>query len=64
MAVRLLAAHYPQKHLSTTFDIQNGLKQGDAPSTLLFDFCLEDAISKIQENRVGLKLNGTHQLLL
>jgi hypothetical protein len=46
-------------HLSDSFPIQNGLKQGDALSPLLFNF----AVGKVQETQVGLKLNGTHQLL-
>jgi hypothetical protein len=52
------------KHLSENFPIQYGLKQGDALSPLLFNFTLEYVISKVQENQMKLKLNGTHQLLL
>ena len=52
------------KHLSDTFPIKNGPKQGDALSPLLFNFVLQYASRRVQVNQDSLKLNGSHQFLV
>ena len=51
------------KNLSDAFPIRNGLKR-DALSPLLFNFALEYSIRRVQVSQDGLKLNGTHKVLV
>jgi hypothetical protein len=53
-----------RKHLFDMFPNQNGLKQGDALSPSLFNFALYFTFRKVEVHQDGLKLNGTHQLLV
>jgi hypothetical protein len=39
------------KYLSDAFPVQNGLKDGNALSPLLFNFALEHAIKKVGEKK-------------
>jgi hypothetical protein len=45
-------------HFSNKFPVQNGLKQGNALSLILFSFALQYAMRKVQED------HGTHHLLV
>jgi hypothetical protein len=52
-----------RRHLSDSFPIHNGLKQGDALSPLLFNVVSEYANRKVQKKQVGLKPNRILQFL-
>jgi hypothetical protein len=50
--------------LSDLLHSKNGLKRGDALSSLRFNSALKYAVRRVQVNRDGLKFTGTHQLLI
>jgi len=52
------------KHLSDTFPFRKVLKQRSALSSLFLKVAVEKAIRRVQVNQDGVKLNGTHQLLV
>ena len=52
------------RNLSEMFPLMNGLKQRVAPSPLPLYCALEQVIRRVQVIYDGLKLNGTHQLVL
>ena len=53
-----------ENYLHYSFLIENGLKQGNALSPLLFHFSQEYVIRKVQETNLGLYLNDIHQVLV
>ena len=46
------------------FPIKNDMKQEGCLSPMHLNFALAYAISRVQVNHDGLKLNGTHQLMI
>ena len=49
-------------YFHSSFPNENVFKQGDALSPLLFSSALEYAIRKVHVTKLGLDMNGTHQI--
>jgi len=47
-------------YLSSSFPIEEGMKQGDALLTPLFNFALKYAIRKVRETYLRWDMNGIH----
>jgi hypothetical protein len=52
------------RNLPDALPIKNCQKKGAALSSLFFHFALQHSIRDVQLNQKGLKLNGTHKLLV
>ena len=52
------------KPVCDVFTIKNGLKEGDALISLLFNFASKYVIRKGKANHKLLKFNGTHQVVI
>jgi Reverse transcriptase (RNA-dependent DNA polymerase). len=51
-----------RNYLSSSFPIENDLKQGDSLAPKLFNFSLEYAVRKVQETNLEVDTNDTHQV--
>ena len=62
--VRLIKMCLTETYSRVMFPVRNGLKQGDALSSLLLNFALEYAIRRVPVNQDDLKFKGINQRLV